>query len=583
MSEKLKDILPELRNAEDIRDDLDRKVFYLQTMLDTSRELAGLTHPKEILDTFLLMVMGPLGIVQGLAAIVNTRTGDGHVTGRGVPEPVLEEINSNLPRIREKYFAERDESPFSVPRIRYIPRESLPNHDFCPAQAQVLFLWDLPGDLSGLLGLGERITAEPYSKDDINVLLNLANILANALFRAVSFRNIQQLNSELLKNNAELQATIKQTDEAREKLDKRFFHMKSLLDLNSELRPLVDEREILRHFLLTAMGTIGIERGLVFVYDREKKAGNTVCRGIAAERTFNPDAYEKMLYSAFDAMEQKSLAPMSFGRFNAPHLFRDEGVVDLDAACGFFFVLEQNVMGIASFGTPLSRTDFTENELNLLGNLTAGCMAYLENARAFARIKDLNEDLTRRNEQLQRTIRELTEARDRISILERARARVRAVLQKEAERVGRARALDCFLILFFALAIGMLLNFAGPQGIPLLPESAIKSEFPSITAIQARRLVEEKKAVLVDARPKELYAQKHIKGAVNVPLTLFDIIYMMKLGRLDLDTPLIVYGRTFSRLYDVEVAIRLKKRDLEEVRVLLGGVEAWDAQGYEVE
>ena len=582
MGENFKDIHSALPDAEDIRADLDRKVFYLQTMLDTSRELAGLLHPKEILDTFLLMVMGPLGILQGLGAIVNTGSGKGHVTGRGVPEPVLEEISSNLPRICEKYFAEREPPPFSAPRMKFIPRESLAGHDLYPAQMQILLLWDLPGDFAGFLGFGERIAADPFGEGDLNVLLNLAYILANALSHAISFRKVQQLNSDLLKNNVELQSTIKRADEAHEKLDKRFFHMKSLLDLNSELRSLIDEGELLRHFLLTAMGPIAIERGFVLIYDREKKVGKSVSRGIEAEIRLDPDAYERLLYSAFDGLEQKSLAPMSFGRFDARHLLRDAGV-DLDAACCFFFVLEQSVMGIAAFGPPLSSGSFTQNELNLLANMTAGCMAYLENARAFARINGLNEDLTRRNEQLERTIRELTEARDRISFLERARARVRAVLQREAERVGRARALDCFLILFFALAIGMLFNFAGPRGIALLPESAVKSDFPSVSAMRARELVEEKKAVLVDARPKELYTQKHIKGAVNVPLSLFDIIYMMKLGRLEPGTPIIVYGRTVSMHYDVEAAIRLKKRDLEDVWVLLGGVEAWEAQGYEVQ
>ncbi|MFZ2448731.1 MAG: rhodanese-like domain-containing protein [Syntrophobacteraceae bacterium] len=582
MGENLTHIYPEPGEAAEIRAELDRKVFYLQTLLDTSRELSGLPHPKKILDTFLLMVMGPLGILQGLGAIINTRTGQGHVTGRGVSESVLEQVSGNLPHIRKKYFTERENLSFSMPRITVIPRESLPDHSLCPAQMQVLILWDLPGDFSGFLGLGERITGGSFGEDEMSILLNLTNILTSTLSHAISFMNTQQLNADLLKKNAELEATLGEVREAREKHAKRIFHMQTLSELNSELRSIIDVEKLLRHFLLTAMGSLGIERGFVLAYDREAKSGKTVYRGIEAERWLSPEVCEMLLYSAFDAMEHKSLAPMSFGRFSAPGLFRDAGV-DLDVTCGFFFVIDQNFMGVIAFGPPLSGGTFTKNELDLLANQTAGFMAYLENARAFAKINALNEDLTRRNEQLRRTILELTEARDRITILERARAHVRTVLQREAERVAKVRALDCVLILFFALAIGLLFNFAGPQGIALFPESVIKSDFPSVTAVEAQKLIEEKKAVLVDARPKEFYTQKHIKGAISVPLTLFDIIFMMKLGQLDPQRPIIVYGRTISRLYDVEAAIRLKKRDHEDIQVLLGGIRAWEDAGYQVE
>jgi 3-mercaptopyruvate sulfurtransferase SseA len=58
---------------------------------------------------------------------------------------------------------------------------------------------------------------------------------------------------------------------------------------------------------------------------------------------------------------------------------------------------------------------------------------------------------------------------------------------------------------------------------------------------------------------------------------------MMKLGNLDPETPVIVYGRSISRLYDEELAFRLKQRDHDHVRVLSGGLRAWEAQGYPVQ
>jgi rhodanese-related sulfurtransferase len=96
-------------------------------------------------------------------------------------------------------------------------------------------------------------------------------------------------------------------------------------------------------------------------------------------------------------------------------------------------------------------------------------------------------------------------------------------------------------------------------------------------------MLDETDAVLVDARPVEFYRLKHIKGAVNVPLDVFDVVHMMKLSHLEPERPIIVYGRTISRHYDEEVAHRLTQRDQEDVKVFAGGLSAWERQGYPVE
>ena len=95
--------------------------------------------------------------------------------------------------------------------------------------------------------------------------------------------------------------------------------------------------------------------------------------------------------------------------------------------------------------------------------------------------------------------------------------------------------------------------------------------------------MDEGRAVLVDARPQELFVQKHIKGAINVPSALFDIVHMMKLGNLEDEELIIVYGRTISKRYDEEVAHRLRQRDHENVKVLAGGLRAWESAHYQVE
>ncbi len=581
MTERADKINPPPRGPQTGLEDLEKKAFYLETLLDTSRELADLVQPRQILDRFLLMVMGALGILQGVGAVINTETGHGLVTGRGIPDPALNEISDDIPRISKKYFPERGTSSGSAPRVKVITGDAITGQGLCSAHMQVLILSDLlPGRFSCLLALGERITGEPLGEQDKNVLLNLANILANSLSHAICFMDIQQMNADLLKKNAELEATIEEFGQTRQNLERRFFHIESLLDLNAELRSLINEDELLRLFLLASMGPIGIEKGFVLVYDREDRIAKTAYRGIENGKALHSQVCEMLLYSAFDKTEPKSLANMSFGRFNAPGIFKEAGI-DLEPECGFFFVIDLACMGIAAFGPPVSGQSLSSNEMSLMAGQMSGFMAYLEKARAFSMIKKLNEDLTNRNEQLTHTVQELTRAMNRISALEKARAHFKLVVQKKAERAAKASWLDCALILFFAAAIGLLFNFA-PQGISIIPES-VKSDLPSTSAAQVRKLVDEGATIIVDARPKELYDRKHIRGAINVPLPLFDNLYTVKLGRLDPKRPIIVYGRTISRLYDVELANRLKKHDHEDVRVLPGGIRAWEAEGGQVE
>ena len=75
----------------------------------------------------------------------------------------------------------------------------------------------------------------------------------------------------------------------------------------------------------------------------------------------------------------------------------------------------------------------------------------------------------------------------------------------------------------------------------------------------------------------------HISGAINLPLNLFEFIYSMRLSNVDSQQTIIVYGRTFSRLYDDEVAFKLNARGHENVFILEGGLKAWRQNGYPID
>jgi len=67
-----------------------------------------------------------------------------------------------------------------------------------------------------------------------------------------------------------------------------------------------------------------------------------------------------------------------------------------------------------------------------------------------------------------------------------------------------------------------------------------------------------------------------------MPLALFDIVYMMNFAEEDKNREIIVYGRTVSKLYDLEVASKLMLRGYTNVKILEGGLSAWERSGYPV-
>ena len=82
--------------------------------------------------------------------------------------------------------------------------------------------------------------------------------------------------------------------------------------------------------------------------------------------------------------------------------------------------------------------------------------------------------------------------------------------------------------------------------------------------------------------PMGLNKKEHIENAVNVPLDLFNTIYMMELGRLDKNKIIIVYGRTISRRYAEQVSRKLVLRGHSNTIILKGGLSAWKKKGYPV-
>lgn len=198
-------------------------------------------------------------------------------------------------------------------------------------------------------------------------------------------------------------------------------------------------------------------------------------------------------------------------------------------------------------------------------------------------VRELNSDLTARNIELQTTLDALTSARKEIGLLTEAKEGILRLVRGEVARVERASWLDAALIILAGMVLGFLFNLSSPSGIPIIPPHILDAPPAMVAPAKARQMVLDHKAIIIDARPSDFYLQSHIKGSINLPKNLFNFVYSMKISSLAPDTPLVVYGRTFSRRYDEDVARELEQLGHEHVLVMDGGIDAWQSQGHEVE
>jgi len=159
-------------------------------------------------------------------------------------------------------------------------------------------------------------------------------------------------------------------------------------------------------------------------------------------------------------------------------------------------------------------------------------------------------------------------------------------LETEARRMATPPQMSWFdfvLLIGISVLFALVFNQSNPNGIPLFQKLTSKEAIPSITLFAAAEEYKQGEAVFVDAMPANFYEKRHIKGSVNVPPALFDIVYLMNFDGEDKTKKIIVYGRTISKLYDLEVANKLALRGHKNTKVLEGRLSDWEKKGYPVE
>jgi putative oxidoreductase len=148
-------------------------------------------------------------------------------------------------------------------------------------------------------------------------------------------------------------------------------------------------------------------------------------------------------------------------------------------------------------------------------------------------------------------------------------------LEKEVVHQVKLRQIswfDYFLMVGLSLVLALVFNIYNDNRIPLIHGWG-QPAVPEISVGQAVELSRQNQAIFVDARKSAFFDQEHIKGAMNLPEILFDLMYPMFNFTLDQtagakDKTLIVYGGTISRRMDEDLARLLIHRGLKHVVVM---------------
>lgn len=92
-------------------------------------------------------------------------------------------------------------------------------------------------------------------------------------------------------------------------------------------------------------------------------------------------------------------------------------------------------------------------------------------------------------------------------------------------------------------------------------------------------LKSKKDVVLVDARPRDMYDQKHLPGAISIPLE--DIKEYA--NKFDKNAKIVTYCGGYSCPASTEAAKEFGKLGFKNVRDYKGGIEEWTQKGYPTE
>jgi rhodanese-related sulfurtransferase len=102
----------------------------------------------------------------------------------------------------------------------------------------------------------------------------------------------------------------------------------------------------------------------------------------------------------------------------------------------------------------------------------------------------------------------------------------------------------------------------------------------SLTAKELKEALSNDQFIIVDVRERSLYNEKHLPGAMSIPIDEFDTSATKALGK---DEPIVVYGDSFHSSDAQQAVQKLAWMGYNAIFMLEGGREAWENEQYTFE
>jgi signal transduction histidine kinase len=187
--------------------ELEKRIFHLKTLYDLSQEIGFLREPHEIAKNLLLMMIGNFGASCGFILLLDLGRGKVDTfTQRGLGRNSLDTLSQKIESGDWMWLNEITE--IQTLNGRNAPQTKGREDLFALFTSLNLRLWipfNIEVNFKGVIGLGEKLTGDPYTSEDQELLRTMANQGAVAIENAKlhqariealehSKRELEQLN-----------------------------------------------------------------------------------------------------------------------------------------------------------------------------------------------------------------------------------------------------------------------------------------------------------------------------------------------------------------------------------------------------
>ncbi|MCJ7782641.1 MAG: ATP-binding protein [Desulfobacterales bacterium] len=203
--EAFKDVRDPSKEEKESQQELEKRIFHLKTLYDLSQEIGFLRGTQEIIKNLLLMMIGNFGAFCGFIFLFDMSQRKTDVfSQRGLDKDSLDRLSQ---QIESGHWIELN----GITEIQTITERNKPQAEenlFDLLSSLNLRIWipfNIDANLRGGIGLGDKLSGDPYTPDDRELLLTMANQGAVAIESArldqARIEALEQSKKELEKLN----------------------------------------------------------------------------------------------------------------------------------------------------------------------------------------------------------------------------------------------------------------------------------------------------------------------------------------------------------------------------------------------